>query len=125
VILRSIFTDLFGNIRSVKSFVCSVSKSIMILIMKSHLSHFEQFYVAGLPSLLGSFAIIAATVFALSFYASRSDRSAKTSHQLPLPPGPKPWPIVGNLLDVPRAREWETLTKWRGIYGMSEHQWQL
>lgn len=36
---------------------------------------------------------------------------------LPLPPGPPPLPILGNALDIPREREWETLTRWAGQYG--------
>lgn len=35
----------------------------------------------------------------------------------PLPPGPKPLPILGNLLDVPTKREYETYTKWKEVYG--------
>ncbi|KAH8102190.1 cytochrome P450 [Cristinia sonorae] len=30
----------------------------------------------------------------------------------PLPPGPKPWPIIGNALDMPLDRPWETYAKW-------------
>ncbi|KAJ7488270.1 cytochrome P450 [Mycena latifolia] len=36
---------------------------------------------------------------------------------LPAPPGPKPWPIIGNLLDMPSGREWTTFAKWGEIYG--------
>jgi len=30
----------------------------------------------------------------------------------PLPPGPKPWPIIGNALDMPSVRPWETYREW-------------
>ncbi|KAJ7092872.1 cytochrome P450 [Mycena belliarum] len=33
------------------------------------------------------------------------------------PPGPKPLPIIGNLLDMPSGREWTTFAKWGEIYG--------
>lgn len=36
----------------------------------------------------------------------------------PLPPGPKGWPIVGNLFDMPSSREWETFTQWGEKWGM-------
>ncbi|KAJ7624709.1 cytochrome P450 [Roridomyces roridus] len=37
--------------------------------------------------------------------------------QLPLPPGPKKLPILGNLLDIPSKDPWETYAKWAKDYG--------
>ncbi|THH30749.1 hypothetical protein EUX98_g3443 [Antrodiella citrinella] len=34
----------------------------------------------------------------------------------PLPPGPKPWPIIGNMLDVPTVRPWERYREWCDKY---------
>ncbi|KAG6894730.1 hypothetical protein C0993_010911 [Termitomyces sp. T159_Od127] len=33
----------------------------------------------------------------------------------PLPPGPKGYPVVGNVLDMPSRKEWETFRKWGNI----------
>lgn len=37
----------------------------------------------------------------------------------PLPPGPRAWPLLGNLLDMPTTREWETFAELGRKYGMS------
>ncbi|KAJ3552901.1 hypothetical protein NM688_g3906 [Phlebia brevispora] len=35
----------------------------------------------------------------------------------PLPPGPRPLPLIGNLLDMPTSHEWFTFMRWGDIYG--------
>ncbi|KAF9451579.1 cytochrome P450 [Macrolepiota fuliginosa MF-IS2] len=41
----------------------------------------------------------------------------KPKQSLPLPPGPKKWPVIGNLLQLPTSFEWETYARWSEIYG--------
>ena len=36
---------------------------------------------------------------------------------LPLPPGPKGYPLIGNLFDMPAQRSWIVYDEWRRIYG--------
>ncbi|KAH8110331.1 cytochrome P450 [Phellopilus nigrolimitatus] len=48
-------------------------------------------------------------------------KKRRKSEILPFPPGPSPWPLLGNLLDMPRTREWETITEWSRIYGEVVH----
>jgi hypothetical protein len=38
--------------------------------------------------------------------------------KLPLPPGPKPKPLIGNLLDMPPSHMWLKLTEWKKVYGV-------
>ncbi|KZT41974.1 cytochrome P450 [Sistotremastrum suecicum HHB10207 ss-3] len=39
----------------------------------------------------------------------------------PLPPGPKPLPFIGNILDLPKSQEWLIYDKWRREYGDVVH----
>ncbi|KAF9072507.1 cytochrome P450 [Rhodocollybia butyracea] len=43
----------------------------------------------------------------LYMYAKRSNK-----YRVPLPPGPKKWPLIGNLFDMPTSFEWETYDRW-------------
>lgn len=38
-------------------------------------------------------------------------------HGLPLPPGPKGLPLIGNVRDMPSTHEWITFAQWRDQYG--------
>lgn len=35
-----------------------------------------------------------------------------------LPPGPKGFPVIGNWLQLPREREWQTYNRWAEQHGM-------
>ena len=36
---------------------------------------------------------------------------------LPLPPGPKGYPLIGNLFDMPAMKPWVVYDEWRKTYG--------
>ncbi|KAG2117033.1 cytochrome P450 [Suillus discolor] len=39
----------------------------------------------------------------------------------PYPPGPQGWPLIGNILDMPRVKPWLTFTEWGQKYGDITH----
>lgn len=47
----------------------------------------------------------------------------KRSSKLPLPPGPRKYPIVGNLFDVPAKFQWESYARWSREYGKLLQTW--
>jgi hypothetical protein len=58
--------------------------------------------------------LIALFVLAGALLRQRSKQSQK---DLPLPPGPKRWPLIGGLLQMPKVFEHETYRKWSRQYG--------
>ncbi|KAL1951983.1 hypothetical protein VTO73DRAFT_1132 [Trametes versicolor] len=44
-------------------------------------------------------------------------KSKQYPRYLPLPPGPKPRPILGNALDIPLSKQWLTFQRWAAEYG--------
>jgi hypothetical protein len=55
-------------------------------------------------------SILCCAVLAHSYYRYK----IKTS--LPYPPGPKPWPFIGNILDIPTVKGFEIFAKWSKQY---------
>ncbi|KIY64631.1 cytochrome P450 [Cylindrobasidium torrendii FP15055 ss-10] len=54
-------------------------------------------------------AVLAAALYFLVHMASKQTLS--------LPPGPKGYPIIGNLFDMPASKQWETFAKWGDRWG--------
>jgi len=53
---------------------------------------------------------------AVVLLTSRSPRKSNP-RSLPLPPGPKPWPLIGNLFDMPLDHPWSVYASWTKQYG--------
>ena len=58
-----------------------------------------------------AFVLITLTVFVV--YWMNGQREKRN-----LPPGPKKYPLIGNLLSIPSTLEWETYAKWGREYSL-------
>jgi hypothetical protein len=59
--------------------------------------------------------LVAAAIAAVLVYVVLKRLTGRDS--LSRPPGPKPLPIIGNLLDFPQEKSWLTYRKWHERYG--------
>ncbi|EMD35350.1 hypothetical protein CERSUDRAFT_157058 [Gelatoporia subvermispora B] len=64
----------------------------------------------------GSLLFAAASVVFVIAIRARADASSTR-----LPPGPKGWPIIGNVFDIPHSKPWETYFQWSKCYGSVVH----
>ena len=58
------------------------------------------------------------TAIVLPFVVVLYRRAQRNKYRLPLPPGPKKWPLIGSLLSLPTSFEWETYAHWSEIYSL-------
>ncbi|KAG6902463.1 hypothetical protein C0995_016325 [Termitomyces sp. Mi166 len=66
-----------------------------------------MFSASGVNAILCTFFVI----FILRKILRHTQRSGS------FPPGPKGYPLIGNVLDIPSKQEWETFSKWGEQYG--------
>lgn len=58
----------------------------------------------------------------LVFFLNKAVQKYRASGiQLPYPPGPKPIFLIGNILDLPRGKFWETYQAWGKLYNSEQH----
>lgn len=76
--------------------------------------------VSFIPASLEGLSLSSVAVAVLLYIALRISVTRSASRRLPLPPGPKPWPIVGNVSDFPVTHEGRFWAKHKELYG--DHQ---
>jgi hypothetical protein len=60
---------------------------------------------------------LAALFFSVMLFRQLKKGRDGNPNGLPLPPGPKGYPLIGNLFDMPVYKPWLVYDKWRKTYG--------
>ena len=79
-------------------------------------------YVNSLKlSLLGTYPYHTLAVLLFGYVLFRQLTKARNRNPkgLPLPPGPRGYPLIGNLFDMPVDKPWLVYDKWFKTYGKS------
>lgn len=79
---------------------------------------YDMYPISQSPIQLG---LVLCTIAFLTHLLARllSDRRRNPS-RLPLPPGPKGYPVIGNILDLPTSHQWRTYAEWAKVYGEAQ-----
>lgn len=67
------------------------------------------------------FLLVFTAISFLLVYLTAQKAKVNSSHNpknLPLPPGPKGWPLIGILFNMPSHKPWVTYNEWAKIYGI-------
>jgi hypothetical protein len=60
---------------------------------------------------------LAALSFGVILFGQWKKGRDRNPNGLPLPPGPKGYPLIGNLFDMPANKPWIVYDEWRKTYG--------
>jgi hypothetical protein len=74
---------------------------------------------SNILGLLGTYPYhtFAALFFSFVLFRRLNKGSDCNPNDLPLPPGPKGYPLIGNLFDMPVDKPWVAYDEWRKTYG--------
>ena len=77
--------------------------------------------------LLGTYPYYTLAVLFFGFILFRQLKKGRNGNPngLPLPPGPKGYPLIGNLFDMPVNKAWIVYDEWRKTYGKEFHHQRL